>query len=191
MAELNEDYKKRHGAVRSEKMKFHQGYYVPQLHPEKCLSKTNIYRSSWELAFYDWCDRNADVVRWASEPISVEYKNPLSCMKYCETYKLDWRNPIYWKTAKYNIDVWIELREKNGNVRKIFIEIKPYEQSVPPKQPGPNAKLKEHKAFNRLALQYIQNQQKWIAAKKFCEARGAEFMVLTELTLKKMGIIGK
>jgi hypothetical protein len=189
MAELNEDYKRRHGAVRSEKMKFHQGYYVPQRHPEKCLSATNIYRSSWELAFFDWCDRSESVLRWASEPISVEYRNPIAAMKYCEQYHLDWTNPIYWRPAKYFIDVWIELKEQNGNIRKIFIEIKPYDQSVAPKQPAPNAKLKEHKAYNRLALQYLQNQQKWTAAKKYCEDRGAEFMVITEVQMKKMGII--
>ena len=102
---------------------------------------------------------------------------------------MDWTNPIYWKIAKYHIDAWIELQDVNGNVRKIFIEIKPHEQSVAPVQPGPNAKIKEHKQYNRLAMQFLQNQQKWAAAKAYCEARGAEFEVWTEVRLKKLGII--
>lgn len=190
MAELNEEYKRRHKPVRQTKPNMpHQGYYVPQRHPEKCLTKTNQFRSSWELAFFDWCDRNQNVLRWASEPLYIEYRNPLSSMKYCEANGLDWTNPIYWKINKYYPDVWVEMRDPDGTIHKRFIEIKPREQAVAPVQPGPNAKLKEVKKFNQLGLQYLQNQHKWAAATKYCAERGAEFLVYTEVELKRLGVI--
>ena len=55
--------------------------------------------------------------------------------------------------------------------------------------PKQDAKLREFKAYNRLAMQYLVNEQKWAAAKKFCAERGAEFKVYTEVELKKLGII--
>ena len=103
---------------------------------------------------------------------------------------LDWKNPIYWARAKYNIDVWIELLKDDGqSVRKIFIEIKPYNQSVPPSPLPQNPKRTEVKTYNRLASQYLVNKQKWDAATKFCRDRGAEFMVFTEVELKKLGVL--
>ena len=158
MAELNEKYKNAHKPQRkTDKQKFSQGYYVPMRHPEKCLSQQCIYRSSWEYKFYDFCDRSDFIVRWATEPIAIEYLNPIANMEYCWERKLDWQNPIYWKRAKYYVDVWIELRQADGNIKKIFIEIKPYNQSVAPEPLKPDAKLKEKKAYNRLAMQYLVN----------------------------------
>lgn len=153
MAELNEAYKNKHKPQRkTDKQKFSQGYYVPMRHPEKCLSRSCIYRSSWEEHFYDFCDRSDEIVRWATEPIAIEYLNPLANFKYCEERHLDWKNPVYWKRAKYYVDVWIELRRKDGNgVRKIFIEIKPKNQAVAPPPLKPDAKMKDIKQYNRLA----------------------------------------
>ena len=74
-------------------------------------------------------------------------------------------------------------------MRKIFIEVKPYNQSVPPKMPASNAKASEFRSYNHLAEQFLVNNQKWQAAKKFCEERGTEFIVVTEVTLKKLGIL--
>ncbi len=60
---------------------------------------------------------------------------------------------------KYYPDIWIEIRKADGTgVRKIFIEIKPYNQSVPPQMPKQDAKLREFKAYNRLAMQYLVNE---------------------------------
>ena len=191
MPELNEKYKNAHKPQRkTEKQKFTQGYYVPTRHPDNCFSKQWIFRGSGEYHVDDYCDRCDAILRWATEPIAIEYLNPIANQKYCMERKLDWKNPIYWKRMKYYPDVWIEIMGPDGkSVRKIFIEIKPYDQSVAPKQPKPDAKLKEHKAYNRLATQYLINQQKWAAAKKFCAERGAEFAVYTEVELKKLGII--
>lgn len=110
-------------------------------------------------------------------------------MKYCVEHGLDPNNPRNQKLANYYTDVWIELESKDGGIRKIFIEIKPYAQTQPPKPLPPNPKMKDLKAYNRDAETFLINQAKWKAAKAEFESRGAEFMVLTEVELQKMGII--
>lgn len=48
---MNDQYKNRHKPTQnSDKVKFQQGYYIP-VNLEKCLTKQNIYRSSWERLF--------------------------------------------------------------------------------------------------------------------------------------------
>ena len=70
---------------------------------------------------------------------------------------LDPKNPMFWKEAWYYTDAWIELQTKTGEIRKIFIEIKPYSQSVPPDPLKPDAKMKDIKKFNRDAQTYLVN----------------------------------
>lgn len=186
---LNSEYKNRHKPLTEGNTKYHQGYYVPKLHPEKCLSLSeNIYRSSYEFFFYDWCDRSPAIIRWASEPIAIPYKNPVSNFEYCVKNGLDPKNPLFWKTAHYNVDVWVEMKNSQGNVEKIFIEIKPLAQTVEPVKPKPGAKLKEFKAYNRAAATYLVNQAKWKAAEKYFGDRGCRFIIVTEVTLRKLGM---
>lgn len=188
MAQINNNYKKHHKPVNESKSRYHQGYYIPK-HPEKCLTKENIYRSGWEVKFFRWCDENSNVVRWASEPVAIKYKNPISNLKYCLEHNLNPKDPRYWKTCNYYTDVWIELKTKEGNIRKIFIEIKPYSQTIPPKPINENAPIKEHKAYNRQAETYLVNQAKWQAAVREFAARGCEFMIVTEKSLSKLGLM--
>ena len=71
-------YKKNHPpkpVMENDSGKPHQGVYVPQ-HPEKVIGGEIIYRSGWELAFAQWCDRNPCVVEWGGEPMCVQYRNP-------------------------------------------------------------------------------------------------------------------
>ena len=46
---MDDNYKKRHKPQRNSRYK--QGYFHPQ-HPEKWVTKTNEYRSSWEFFFF-------------------------------------------------------------------------------------------------------------------------------------------
>lgn len=80
---MNDQYKNRHKPTQnSDKVKFQQGYYIP-VNLEKCLTKQNIYRSSWERLFMQWCDLNPNITHWASEPIGIKYMNPVGNLKYC------------------------------------------------------------------------------------------------------------
>lgn len=184
----NSSYKNRNRPNMSENAKWHQGYFKPSK-PEKCLSTTNVYRSSWELKFMEWCDRNPLIERWASEPVSVQYKNPVSNLEYCKKNGLNPKDPKNWKLANYWTDFWIELRQKDGTIKKIFIEIKPYSQTQPPKVVNESAPLKEQKRFIREAETYAVNKAKWQAAKTYFNQRGCDFVVFTEKTLEKLGCI--
>jgi len=56
----------------------HKGLYKPN-NPKKYVgdSRNIQYRSSWEKRFMIYCDKNPDIVAWASEEMFVPYKNPV------------------------------------------------------------------------------------------------------------------
>ena len=177
---MDDNYKKRHKPQRNSR--FHQGYFTPQ-HPEKWATQTNEYRSSWEFTFMDWCDRNEQVVRVGSEPCAIQYRDPVANLEYCHQHHLDANNPQNWKIRKYYVDMWVEFKTKNGDIKKIFIEIKPYAQTIKPEPLKPGAKLKEVNAYNRAMKTFLTNQAKWKAAKYEFAKRGAEFHIYTEREL--------
>lgn len=187
---LNSDYKKKHKPLKEGVGRYHQGYYVPKLHPEKCVTLgENVYRSDWERRLMDWFDRSPSVVRWGSEPISVPYLNPIANFNYCVSHGLDPKNPRYWKKMNYNIDFWAEMVDTNNVVTKYFIEVKPYAQTIEPKAPKDGAKVADYKKYNEQMKTYLVNQQKWLAMEQFCEEHGCKFMKVTEHTLKKLGLL--
>ena len=54
---------------------YKQGIYKPS---DKYVgSNKPIYRSSWELKFFRWCDSNPNVLEWTSESICIPYTSPL------------------------------------------------------------------------------------------------------------------
>ena len=58
--------------------KFAQGKFTLR-HPEKYAGKKEpTYRSGWEFTFMQFCDNHPNVIQWASESISIPYKNPLT-----------------------------------------------------------------------------------------------------------------
>ena len=79
--------------------------------------------------------------------------------------------------------MWVEFKTKDGEIKKIFIEIKPYKDTIKPDPLKPDAKLKEVNAFNRQMKIYLTNQAKWKAAKYEFNKRGCEFQVFTEKIL--------
>ena len=187
---MNDQYKRTHAPRKSENVKYHQGYYIPE-HPEKWLTKENVYRSSWEFLFCKWADQNPAVLKVASEPIGIKYLDPTGNLEYCMKHNLDPNNPQNWKARTYYTDFWIEIADetKPDGKKRIFIEIKPYDQTQCPKPLTESATLKEHKAYNRAAQTFLVNQSKWTAAREFFKSRGAEFMVITERTLQQLGLL--
>ena len=75
-----------------------------------------IYRSSWELKFFQWCDRNTNVLEWSSESVIVPYKSPVD-----------------GRYHRYYVDNAIALQEGN-KIIKYLVEIKPYKHTLPPVQ---------------------------------------------------------
>ena len=138
----------------------YKGIYRPT-NPKKYAGDPNriVYRSNWERKFMLYCDRNDDIIYWASEELSIPYVNPIDR-----------------KVHRYFPDFIIKT--KNG--KRFMIEIKP---SIQTKKPTP--KIKKSKAFMRESLEYIKNVAKWQAADTYCNDNGLEFKIFTE---KELGI---
>lgn len=130
--------------------KFSQGFFKPR-NPEKYVGVGKIiYRSSWENAFMNFCDNNDHILEWASEPIRIPYKNPLT-----------------GKQTTYVPDFLIRYRDKNNKVRTELIEIKPEDQTH--LKEGMNSKQR-----TTIAL----NHAKWEMARKWCKQQGIVFRVI-------------
>ena len=138
----------------------YKGIYRPT-NPKKYAGDPNriVYRSNWERKFMLYCDRNDDIIYWASEELSIPYVNPIDR-----------------KVHRYFPDFIIKT--KNG--KRFMIEIKPSAQT---KQPKP--KTKKSRAFMRESLEYIKNIAKWQAADVYCNDNNMEFKIFTE---KELGI---
>lgn len=122
--------------------------------PEKYVgTKMPTYRSSWEFQFMKFCDTHKSVQKWASEAISIPYKDPLTG-----------RQTIYVP------DFFIQYIDKNNTMHVELIEVKPASQTIL-ERVGKNK-------YNQ--AQYVKNQAKWAAANIWCKQQGIKFRVLNE-----------
>jgi hypothetical protein len=140
--------------------KYHQGRFNPQ-HPEKYKgdSRNIIYRSSWELKFMRYCDRNDKILEWGSEEFFIPYYDPTTN-----------------KVRRYFPDFIVKIKESSGNIKKYLIEVKPKRQTIEPKQ----TKGKKKKTYITEVLTYNKNIAKWNAAREWCADRMIEFKIITE-----------
>jgi hypothetical protein len=137
---------------------FKQGVYKP-VHRDKYIGKScPVYRSSWELKFFQWCDRNTNVLEWSSENVIVPYKSPVD-----------------GKYHRYFVDNAIAIKEGNI-IKRYLVEIKPFKQTQPPKPS--NRKKKSTILYENVT--YAVNQAKWEAARKYAQRRNMDFIILTE-----------
>ena len=121
-----------------------------------------IWRSMWERYCFKWCDNNTDVLKWSSEEVVIPY-----------FYEMERKYHRYFPDLK--------IKFKNGEVA--LIEVKPHSQTKPPKFPGKKTKRYLNESFD-----FIKNNNKWKAAKEYCDDRNWKFLIWTENELEKMGI---
>lgn len=132
--------------------KFAQGIYTV-MNPQKYVGRGQPrYRSGWEHAFMRFLDSNEHVVNWASESISIPYRNPLT-----------------GKASTYVPDFFITYRNRDNTLIAEVVEIKPKKQSVI-----------ESKASARDRAVVAINYAKWDAATKWAKKNGLKFRVITE-----------
>ena len=142
----------------------YKGKYYPSFPRKYKGDPTNIiYRSLWERKFMVYCDKNQNILEWASEEIAIPY-----------------RSPIDNRVHRYFPDFYMKVKETNGKIKNYVIEVKPAKQTIPPKKPK-----RQTKGYIREAYEYAKNQAKWKMAKEFCADRKWEFKVVTE---KELGI---
>jgi len=140
--------------------KFAQGKFYPK-NPNKYVGKKNpTYRSSWEWAFMNFCDNNPAVLQWASESVSIPYKNPF-----------DGRNTIYVP------DFFIVYTDRNGAKNAELIEIKPKKQTT----------LEAAGRSKKDQASAILNAAKWQAANAYARQNRIKFRVVTEEELFHQG----
>jgi hypothetical protein len=138
----------------------YSGIYKPK-NPKKYRGNPTriIYRSMWERKFMVFCDGNDSIVEWGSEEVIIPY-----------------RCPTDGRVHRYFPDFYIKVKNKEGNINKYLIEVKPKKQVA-----GPVEKPKRKTAaWKREVLTYMKNRAKWAAAEDFCEDRQMKFLILTE-----------
>ena len=132
--------------------KFAQGPYTVK-HPQKYVGRgIPRYRSSWEWAFMNFCDTNENVLQWASEPVRIPYRHPLS-----------------GKMTTYVPDFIVTYRGPKNTMIAELIEIKPMKQS----------RIDERMKDRDRAIVAI-NYAKWDAATKWARSNGLKFRIITE-----------
>ena len=142
----------------------YRGKYYPSFPRKYKGDPTNIiYRSLWERKFMVYCDKNQNILEWASEEIAIPY-----------------RSPIDNRVHRYFPDFYMKVKETNGKIKNYVIEVKPAKQTKPPAKPK-----RQTKGYIREAYEYAKNQAKWKMAKEYCADRQWEFKVVTE---KELGI---
>jgi hypothetical protein len=131
---------------------FRQGFYQVK-NPQKYVGTGRPkYRSGWEMTFMMFLDNNDHILQWASESISIPY-----------------RNPITGKQSMYVPDFIVTYRGRNNTMRAEMIEIKPRKQS-----------LIEERQSQRDRAQVAINYAKWEQAVKWCNRNGLTFRVINE-----------
>ena len=131
---------------------FRQGPYTVKNTTKYVGRGTPRYRSGWELTFMMFLDSNDNVLQWASESISIPYRNPLT-----------------GKQSMYVPDFLVTYRGPNNTTKAELIEIKPKKQSV----------IESKSSANERAIVAV-NYAKWDAATKWAQRNGMVFRVITE-----------
>ena len=116
------------------------------------------YRSSWELKFMVYCDKNSAILEWGSEEVVIPYISPLDGRRH-----------------RYFPDFYIKVKQVDGSVKKILIEVKPKKQCKAPEIPK-----RKTKRFISEVRTWGVNKAKWEATIEYCNDRGMEFKILTE-----------
>jgi hypothetical protein len=148
--------------IKKKSRKYLQGIFNP-LHPQKYKGSTPIiYRSSLELKCFRWMDNNSNIITWGSESVIIPYTSPLD-----------------GKIHRYFVDIVSQLKDKEGNLKKLLIEIKPSKFTIKPTL----SERKSSKTIIYEQTQYAVNQAKWQAATAWSKTKGYVFLILTERDL--------
>lgn len=132
--------------------KFAQGKYTVKNREKYVGNGEPTYRSSWEFTFMLFCDNNASVLQWASEPFRIPY-----------------RNPFTGKQTVYVPDFLMVYIDKSQQKHVEVIEVKPTKEAI----------LENTKSIRDRAVLAL-NTAKWAAASDFCKRLGMRFRVVTE-----------
>lgn len=110
-----------------------------------------------------WLDTHDSVKKWSSEEKIIPYFDPT-----------EGRIRRYF--PDFIVEFWSPDKKK---INTVVIEIKPMAQTLPPKQG------KSKRSFMKESFTYARNVAKWESAKKWANAQGWDFKIMTE---KELGL---
>jgi hypothetical protein len=135
------------------------GKFLPKNTNKYLGDPTNIfYRSSWERRVMVHLDENPSVIGWSNEEIVIPYLSPVDG---------NWH--------RYFPDFFAKVKNKQGIIESMIIEVKPASQSAPPQ-----VRSKVTKSYIREVVTWGVNEAKWNAAVEYCKDRKWTFKVITE-----------
>ena len=137
----------------------YKGRYTPTK-PKKYKGdpRNIVYRSLWERKFMVYCDTSDAIIEWGSEEIIIPYLSPKD-----------------GRIHRYFPDFYIKVKQADGTIKKMVIEVKPKVQCSPPKEP----KRRTRRWMNEV-ITYSVNDAKWKYATEWCTDNGMEFKILNE-----------
>jgi hypothetical protein len=138
---------------------YKQGIYNPKNPKKYTGSLPIIYRSGLELKSFRYLDNNPNVLTWGSESVIIPYQSPTD-----------------GQIHRYFVDLVATLKMKNGEFKKLLIEVKPEKQTKPPIITS----KKKQSTMLYEKYQWAINQAKWDAAKAWCNKKNYLFIILNE-----------
>ena len=143
--------------------KTYKGIYKPT-NPKKYAGDASkiVYRSNWERRFMVYCDKNDDIIYWASEELAIPYYDSLGK-----------------RVRNYYPDFLIKIKNKDGIQKTHLIEVKPSKDLKPPI--AVQGKKKSTVLYEMKT--YLMNRDKFASAREWCSDRGIQFDIWTEKEL--------
>lgn len=105
-----------------------------------------------------YLDGNPNVIEWSNEEIIIPYLSPVDN-----------------RWHRYFPDFYAKVKNKQGAIEEIVLEVKPKKQSVPPVK-----KDKITRKYINEVVTWGVNEAKWKAALEYCNKRNWKFRVITE-----------
>lgn len=137
----------------------YSGKFIPKNTNKYLGDPTNIwYRSLWERRVMVHLDINPSVVKWSNEEIVIPYLSPVDN-----------------RWHRYFPDFFVQVKNKQGILEAMILEVKPKSQARPPVK-----KSKITKSYINEVMTWGVNEAKWKAAVEYCKDRSWQFKVITE-----------
>ncbi len=155
--------------------KYYSGYYK-LINEKKYITDPSkiVYRSSLELKFCNFIDKNPKVLKWGSEVVGIPYIGSDN------------------KPHTYYVDFYVEISNPHNpaGYDRLLVEVKPSQEVVkiiknqPPTKPIKSTPT-SLRNWEYAILEFFKNKCKWVAAQEYARVKGMTFIIVTEKTLNQ------
>ena len=132
-----------------------------------------------------WLDGSISVTKWGAECMAIPYQ-----MTHFNDGDMKVKNHSYYP------DFYYEMKLSDGSIKKVVAEVKPqkeYQMALMLQEkniqvPDNKVSLKKLKSFEYDLKMAQKNLSKWETMIEFCNKKGWEFIVITEIHLKRFNL---